>query len=232
MPRPIAALLTALCMALPAGAEDRGPNQSKAAPATPGPVRTLVLAWDLYAEGLRREDPLLLLTAVRLARASDLRAATGWITEAAPAKAPPADGSPDAGLPRDPASPKALALAVIMAEGDPALADLAADAEADLARGRLGEGSLPTVTGTVAAGGTDSYRIVFNGELPAEVGLVGDGSGNLDLTVTDENGHLICQDSGPSDRAFCGFTPLWNGWFDVAVANRSATENTYRLSTN
>jgi hypothetical protein len=227
MKRLIAALLTALCLSPPAGAEDTGPNLGASAPGTPGPVRSLVLAWDLYAEGLRREDATLLLTATRLARATTPRAATGWVTEAVPAEPPPPTG-----LPQDPATPEALALAMLMAEGDPDLADLAADAEAELSRGRLGDGSLPTFTATVPAGGVDLYRIVFNGDLPAEIALIGDGSGNLELAVTDENGHPVCRDAGPTDRAFCAFTPRWNGWFEVAVSNPSDTANTYRLITN
>jgi hypothetical protein len=170
---------------------------------------------------------MLLLTAARLARASPLRAATGWITEALPA-----EPLPPTGLPQDPATPEALALAVLMAEGDPDLADLAADAEADLSRGRLGEGSLPSVTGKVPAGAVDLYRIVFNGDLPAEIALIGDGSGNLDLAVTDETGHPVYRDAGPTDRAFCAFTPRWNGWFEVAVSNPTEAPNTYRLITN
>lgn len=234
MPRLPALLLPAFLLTLPADAQEAGPNLSGAAvtePTTPGPVRTLVLAWDLHAEGLRREDPMLVLTAIRLARTSSPRAATGWISEVAaidPAAANPATP----GLPRDPATPEAATLAALMAEGDPDLADLAEEVLGSLTRGRLGEGRLPTVTGRIDPGGRDVFRIPFNGELPAEVALIGDGSGNLDLTVTDEAGHRICAETGLSDRAYCGFVPLWNGWFDVTVINPGTAPATYRLSTN
>lgn len=232
MPRLTALLLPAFLLTLPADAQEAGPNLSGAAviePATPGPVRTQVLAWDLHAEGLRREDPMLVLTAIRLARTSSPRAATGWITDVVPADA--ADPATP-GLPRDPASPEAATLAALMAEGNPDLADLAEEVLSSLSRGRPGESRLPTVTGRIDPGGRDVYRIPFNGDLPAEVALIGDGTGNLDLTVTDEAGHRICAETGPSDRAYCGFVPLWNGWFDVTVTNPGTAPATYRLSTN
>lgn len=231
------AVLAALCLALPAWAEAPTANLSTGSTATPdpGPVATLALAWDLYELGLAREDAVILLTAVRLARQTSLRPATGWKTEVAPADATAA--APPAGLPRDPASEAALELALIMAEGDPEQADLAADVAADLAadlvRGRPGEGQLPSVTARIAGSGTDVYQIAFNGELPAEVALIGDGSGDLDLMVSDETGHLVCQDTSPGDRAFCAFTPARNGWFTVSVTNRAESgSNLYRLMTN
>jgi hypothetical protein len=235
MPRLPALLLPAFLLTLPANAQEAGPNLSGAAlaePASPGPVRTLVLAWDLHAEGLRREDPMLVLTAIRLARTSSPRTATGWISEVASAEAAPSDAATVPGLPRDPASPEAATLAALMAEGNPDLADLTEEVLGSLSRGRPGEGRLPTVTGRIDPGGRDVYRIPFNGELPAEVALIGDGTGNLDLTVTDETGHRICAETGPSDRAYCGFVPLWNGWFDVTVTNPGTAPATYRLSTN
>lgn len=239
LPRPIPALLACFCLALPVGAQEADPAaganlSAQASAPQSGPVRGLILAWDLYGLGLRAEDPVPMLAAIRLARASTARAAAGWLTEAAEA-APAPDAGPDAaptGLPRDPSSDEALALALIMAEGDPALADLAADVAADLSRPAAARHRLPSRMARIAPGMTDSYRIVFNGELPAEVGLIGDGSGNLDLTVADATGHRICADETPADRAHCSFTPARNDWFTVTVTNRADAANTYRLFTN
>jgi hypothetical protein len=233
MRRPALLLCFALT-ALPAQAQD------SAQP--PGPVRQVYLAQDLYHFGLARSDATVLLTAIRLARSATLRPATGWTRDGA---ALPPDAVPDppppkdtvgvaslAGLPQDPASDAALALALMMAEGDPALADLAADIEAELHRGTLGQGQISSATSRLAPGASEDWRIAFNGSLPAEIAIIGDGSGNLDMTVTDEEGTVICREDGPRDRAFCGFVPLVNGFFVVTVTNRGAERNLYRMFSN
>ena len=223
------AVLALLLSALPAAAQ--GPNLAPAAEAAaPGPVRQLALAQEIHDLGLGREDAVLLLAAVRLARGTELRPATGWTHEGAGTPAPAETAAP--GLPRDPASPEALTLALMMAEGSPALADVAADVAAALDRPAPGRGHVSAAAMVLPGGKADSWRIAFNGSLPAEIALTGDGSGNLDLTVTDEAGTEICREDGPRDRAFCAFTPARNGFFTVTVANRAGGGNRYRLVTN
>lgn len=221
-----------ITLALPALAEG-GPNIAPApdqpAPDQPGAVRALSLARQLYALGLAREDPVILLTAIKLAHSADLRAATGW--QKSGDGTAPLDAAAPTGLPRDPASPAALALAMIMAEGDPALADLAADIEAGLARGPAALGHVSMAGSALPASATDSWRIPFFGQSRAELAVLGDGSGNLDLRVTDETGAVACLETGPEDQAYCAFTPAWNGYFTITVTNRTAA-NTYALMTN
>lgn len=224
-----AALAALLLAALPAAAEE-GPNLAPAVEAAaPGPVRQLVLAQDLYDLGLAREDAVMLLAAIRLARQAPPRPATGWAHEGA--GSPAGDIAAAPGLPRDPASPEALALAVMMAEGSPALADVAADVEAALNRAEPGRGHVSTAAMVLPGGKADSWRIAFNGGLPAEVALMAEDGGPLDLTVTDEGGAAIC-DEPPGDRAFCAFTPSRNGFFTVTVTNGAGGDTRYRLITN
>lgn len=226
MRRAVLAVLSLL--ACPAAAQD-GPNLAPAAEAAaPGPVRQLVLAQDLYDLGLAQEDAVMLLAAIRLARQAELRPATGWAHEGAGSPAEEAPAAP--GLPRDPASPPALALAVMMAEGSPALADVAADVEARLNREGRGRGHVSAAGMVLPGGKADRWRIAFNGSLPAEVALVAEG-GPLGLTVTDDNGAVIC-DEPPGDRAFCAFTPSRNGFFTVTVTSRAGSDAHYRLITN
>ena len=213
----------ALTLALPALAQ-----QSAEAP---GPVRQLYLAQDLYTLGLAREDATLLLTAIQLARSTPLRPATGWTRDGETPSDPAPEPAPT-GLPQDPASDAALALALMMAEGDPTLADLAADIESELNRGRLGEGQISSATSRLAPGASEDWRIAFNGSLPAEIAMIGDGTGNLDMSVADEDGTVICREDGPKDRAFCGFVPLVNGFFIVTVTNRGTAPNLYRMLSN
>lgn len=224
-----AALACLFLLALPAAAED-GPNLAPAAEAAaPGPVRQLVLARDLYDLGLAQEDAVMLLAAIRLARQAELRAATGWTHEGV---GQPAGEAPAAsGLPRDPTAPAALALALMMAEGSPALADLAADVEAALNREGFGRGHVSTAEMVLPGGKADRWRIAFNGSLPAEVALLPEG-GPLGLTVTDEGGAVICDEAPSAGRAFCAFTPARNGFFTVAVTSGAGADTRYRLITN
>lgn len=228
MPR-LSPLLLCLAATLPAPAlraEEAAPNFSVTAAAEPGSLARLYLAWQVQDQALQREDPVLMLGAIRLARSVGLRAATGWT-------GPEAATDPvDPALPGDPAADGAMALALILAEGDPDVEDLAATVEAELRRPGHARGQVSALTAEIAAGASSSYRIVFFGELPAEVAMIGDGGGNIDLRVTDEAGHLACAEAGPADRAFCAFTPAWNGFFTVTISNPGAQPRRYRLMTN
>jgi len=95
-----------------------------------------------------------------------------------------------------------------------------------------GEGQPRTHHDTVQAGTTDAYRVVFNGGQLAEAGIAGDGSGDLDLLVYDENDHLVCRSTGSSDREYCQWWPKWTGPFRIEVQNLSTAPNLYRLATN
>ena len=61
---------------------------------------------------------------------------------------------------------------------------------------------------------------------------MGDGDANLDLLVTDENGNTICLDKTYTDKIYCSFTPAWDGYFLVAVANQGRKRNSYYILTN
>lgn len=226
-------LALSLTLAGPLLAED-GPNLAApipAAPAAPGAVQITALAWQLFAVGLEREDPLMLLTAIALAHQSGMRAATGWtLTSPETEVALPALPS---GLPRDPASDAAMALAVLMAEGDPDLADLAADIEAGLTLRK--PASRISMASAALAGGTEArWRIAFFGQSRAELALIADGQGTsgLGLQITDESGHRICLHARPDRVAYCAFTPARNGYFTVTVTNPGPTALTYRLLSN
>ena len=72
----------------------------------------------------------------------------------------------------------------------------------------------------------------FYGGRFAELAVVGDGDANLDLLVTDENGNTICLDKTYTDKIYCSFTPAWDGYFLVAVANQGRKRNSYYILTN
>ncbi len=206
--RPALLALT-LFLANPALAQE-GPNLVPSDPTPMGAVGATALAWRLYAMGLEREDPLMMLTAIRLAHGSEMRAATGWAVTS-PDTTAEVPAAPT-GLPRDPASDAALSLTILMAEGDPALADLAADTEAGLAQ-RQPTSRISMAVSTLAPGTSDSWRIAFPGQSRAEVALLADGPAGFSLQITEETGAVICRQPMPGDLTYCAFTPGWNGYF-------------------
>lgn len=231
------AALIALSLSLPlAATAQTAPNQQAAVEAAaPGPVRQMLLAQQLYDQGLALDDGLLILSAIRLAHNADLRPATGW-THSGDGIPETAEPLPAPGLPQDPLSPAAMALAQMMVEGDSALADLAADIEADLNRPSANRGQLSTAKMALPLGKTDGWTMAFNGLLPAEIALISDTA--LGLSVQDETGQSLCADA-PSARAYCAFTPARNGFFTVTVTapqeaakEPAVTEARYRLITN
>jgi hypothetical protein len=117
-----------------------------------------------------------------------------------------------------------------LAANDDAVLALIDDALAETARGRVG-GSVEWLS-RLPSGQTDVWEISFNGNAYAEVAVVGDGDANLDVAVTDENGHVICYDASGSDRLYCDWTPAWDGFFYVTVQNMGSARNSYYLMTN
>ena len=84
----------------------------------------------------------------------------------------------------------------------------------------------------VSASGTDTFREIYRAKEIAEVCIVGDGDTDLDLFIYDENGNLICEDIGFTDRAYCNWTPRWEGLFEIVIENLGGVYNEYRLFTN
>ncbi len=123
-----------------------------------------------------------------------------------------------------------LTAALEYAGGDPAVTGLIEDAQAEGSRGRIG-GASRTLS-RLPAGKIDLFKVPFYGGRFAELAVVGDGDANLDLLVTDENGNTICLDKTYTDKIYCSFTPAWDGYFLVAVANQGRKRNSYYILTN
>jgi hypothetical protein len=225
-------LLTALAttalvsLALPAFAENKGPNVDTAAPAAPaGGASTMAMAQQLYVLGMESKDALNVLTAAKLAASVELKDVERQKKTEGTEVAGQEDGT-DA--PVDAAT--MLASAKELAGEDEALVGLIEDAEAEGSRGRIG-GASKTLS-RLPAGQTDVWEVPFYGNSYAEVAVVGDGDANLDVLVTDENGNTICYDVSWSDKVYCDFTPAWNGYFYVTVQNNGSRRNSYYLLTN
>jgi len=208
-----AALLAAL--ATPAAAQDAAPQLPRDA----GAVAQFMAAQALFDLGLARKDPLATLAAARLA-AGIAATDSDRLPDPAGEAAPPAY----------PATDFMFTAARALAQEDDLATDLIARTQAEVTR-------TPTLTVIrssrgIAGGAAQVYPLAFFAASLAEVGLLGDGKSNLDLSVTTQDGTPICLDTGPSDRALCAFSPPENATFSITITNRSEAPATYSLLTN
>jgi len=193
------------------------------APATDEPIARLQMASDLLAFGRDTKDPLVLIVAARIMKALggnevDLKPGGRAATESAQKLGQPVSVD------------SILVEARDLAKGEK-ITNLLIDETVAMGTA-AGAGQPKTHQDTVQAGATDVYSIVFNGGQLAEAGIAGDGSGDLDLLVYDENDHLVCRSTGSSDREYCRWWPRWTGPFRIEVQNLSSAANLYRVATN
>jgi hypothetical protein len=89
-----------------------------------------------------------------------------------------------------------------------------------------------TVT-RVGAYRTDRFRaITFRADEQAIVVVRGDGSTALRLSVFDENGNLIDDDTCRYDRCVASWNPKWTGPFYITVENLGGESNDYAMAVN
>lgn len=196
-----------LGLALPARAE------------APSPVKLAELSARLYAMGVDRQDPLLILSAARLRKtlapvASD-RAAMGGVAGA---------GAPLGWE-------EMLAAAEPLADGDESLMGLIEDIRTETTKG-VSSGPVYNI-GSLSNGGGDTYPpIEFRGGEYAEVYVEAKAATNLNLMILDDKGRLVCTDTDISHIAYCGWTPAQGGTFTLKVENKGPASAAYALMTN
>lgn len=218
-------VVIALAVAGPLRAEDRsGINLVEGGAAqSGGGVAQYALAQDLYAMGMQLSDALMVLTAARIASGVVLTDVTRDRQSAAPATEP-------SDIPAPPDAARMLADARDLAGEDELILSLIDDVEAEGSRGRIGGASREAAV--VAAGASDVWKVPFYGEVPAEIGVSGNGAVPLSIVVEDENGNRIWCPAGTRTSFYCDFTPRWNGFFNVTVSNAGEADGAYLLLTN
>lgn len=201
-------LLAALfALALPAGAE------------TASPVKVAELSARLYAQGVEAGDPLLILSAAKLRKTL-----APVVTDRAPEGGSATEGTP---LTWE----EMLATAESLAAGDDALLGLIDDVRAETIKG-VASGPVYNI-GSLSNGGGDTYPpIEFRGGEYAEVYVEAKAATNLNLTIYDDQGRLVCSDTDISHIAYCGWTPANGGTFTLKVENKGPTSAAYALMTN
>ncbi len=225
------ALRWAMGLAMLAGtalAQDApAPNLSASGAGTPGGVAQIALAHRLYAQGIARRDAVDLMTAARLAREVRLSPlASPKVTEAVEGLDQTGEKT---GAPGPVTIPGMIAAARAIAGNDEVVLTLLDRIEAEAPDGRV---TAAMAESPLAAGHRDVWTIPFFGGALAELAIVGDGDGNLDLTITDEAGNIVCLAAGPGDVAYCDWVPERNGSFTIGVTNPGGVENTYQILRN
>jgi hypothetical protein len=218
----------ALCLSLTAApilAETVKPDVDPAALSHPGPVARLVLAQDLFFQGLATHDPLALIQSARMM----LR--VGIIE--APDRLPVASGKKlktDAPPPVPFPAPQAtLATAEALAQGDDLLLSLI---DATRSTEQVPQGGVRRSQSALPPGGTEVWTVAFFGRAPAELAVLGNGQSTLTITVADASGQTPCATTAAADRIYCRFTPLDNGSFTITVTNPGKAVDAYMLITN
>ncbi len=80
--------------------------------------------------------------------------------------------------------------------------------------------------------GTVVYQVTFKGGELATVGIVGDGTGELDLYIVDENKKIVASDDTKGDIAVCEWTPAKDAKYYILILNRKNKENQFAILTN
>jgi hypothetical protein len=224
-------------IATPAYAQ-KGPNADENAAVVPhSNVQQLVLAHQLYAYGVKDEDPMLVIAAARLMS----QISTKDVKSESENSPEPGDGAKKSAAKSSSGDEKASPpnLKAMIAKGrelagdQKALQAMLDDVEGTKSKATTSGGGrshkyLPPRTRAKYFGG----RLTYRGGQRAEVGVAGNGATNLDLYVYDQNGNLICKSTRGWDREFCAWYPRWTGPFKVHVLNRGRRGNNYVIYWN
>lgn len=203
------AFLALTALALPAAAD-------------PAAIARAELSARLFAEGMQAGDPVLVMAAAKLRRDLALDRA-----DLAPATADP-DPAAEADLTGWEAM---LSEAAALAAGDPALLGLIEDIRAESTKGVV-SGQVYS-NSTVRSGGSNVYPpLPFEGGAFAQVYVEGSGAADLNLTIRDAQGRLVCSDTDLSHIAHCGWRPAATGDFTITVESRGPAGSGYALMTN
>lgn len=200
-----------------------GPNIATGKPApTETSARLIFLAAELEDLGRAQKDSLLLINAARL-----YLKAGGKETKATAERTEEGAKTANGKLAT---AKELLDLAKTYAQGNEPVIALIDQMVAAGLKGNSGGAKF--VRDTISSKGKATYTFEFYSQEFAEATVRGDGAGDLDLTVTDENGNTICQSKGNREREYCSWFPRWKGQFKVNVQNQGSGASNYRLYTN
>lgn len=192
---------------------------SSVAAQPPSAVKTAELSGRLFDAGVQARDPLLMIAAAKLRKSLNLAA-----TDRAPE-----DGTAATEAPLN--WQDMLAATEPLVAEDETLLGLIDDIRAETTKG-VATGPVYNI-GQIANGKTDTYpNVDFIGGEYAEIYVEAKGATDLNMTVTDAQGRVVCTDTDKSHIAYCGWRPDQTAPFRIMVTNRGPNGVTYALMTN
>lgn len=180
-------------------------------------VQTLALSTTLYFEGVARGDAVLVLAAAKLRKPVEFR--------------PTDQGSDVAGSSQPLGWQEMRDEAASLADGDAALAGWIADLDAEAGKG-MASGPFYNIA-SLAPGEIETYPSAeFRGGELAEAYVEAGADSDLNLSVHDAAGNLVCADRDPSPIAYCSWRPAETGGYVVTVENLGPGAATFAFMTN
>ncbi|MEZ5798612.1 MAG: hypothetical protein R3D63_14720 [Paracoccaceae bacterium] len=161
----------------------------------------------LFETGMAQGDPMLVATAARIRQQTHLR-----------------DDLPFSWL-------AMLDLAESLAKGDEEMEQVIEDIRADANRG-VASGPIYHLAALAAGASETRPPAAYRGGEYAEAYVEAATGNDLNLTVLDARGNVICTDRHPSPIAYCGWTPATDGDFTLVIENAGSTPADYALMTN
>lgn len=171
------------------------------------PLRAAELSARVHAAGQSANDPLLLITAAKLRREAELPSAMPLSAEVM------------------------LDQAEIMAQGDEGVLALISDLRAERSKG-VASGPLYQLAALEVGQEESRPPMPFRGGEYAEIYIEAPPGADLDLTVLDSEGRVVCADREKSHIAYCGWTPAEDGEFTLLIENAGTIPADYALMTN
>lgn len=89
-----------------------------------------------------------------------------------------------------------------------------------------------TWSGVIGVGRTSQFLFIFKGDEMARVIVRGDGDGDIDCTLSDENGNVVSRDNDDTDTCLVRVTPLRTGEFTLRVKNNGKDPTLASLNSN
>ena len=226
-PRKHATLLILACLLVPQClCAEEAPNLNSLHPVSPGSVTQLILAHDLMQTAAAKKDALTAVAAARLVQGVVLHENAGLQPISVPDGNKPSEALPAV----ENAAKSFFENAREWATGDDLMLEMI---EREIVQGAIAPPAIANRTRSrLSPGQSDVWRIPLYGDVGAEIGLLGDGESNLDLSVEDANGNMICRNQDATALALCAFVPAESGFFTATVKNAGQAESGYSLLTN
>ncbi|MGB4826907.1 MAG: hypothetical protein WBP18_06450 [Paracoccaceae bacterium] len=172
-----------------------------------GPLKLAELSARLYDAGIATGDPVIIATAARLRKEAGLpdEAAPGW--------------------------QDMLSAAETLAADDADLLGVIGDIRAETSKG-VASGPIYHLAALDAGAADTRPAMAFRGGEYAEAYVEAASGTDLNLTVLDAAGNVVCTDLNTSHIAYCGWTPATDGDFVLVIRNAGTVPADYALMTN